>query len=195
MKMKNVTGYAVLVFLSLPSLLYAHTGYGGGGFVSGLMHPVLGFDHLLAMVSVGILSAQMGGQAIWKVPATFVMVMMIGGILGISGVGIPVSEYGIAASVLFLGVALFAERKLPVAFAMIFVGFFAVFHGYAHGVEMPEIARPLYYSLGFTAGTALIHIFGVLIGYFATKSRTGSNLLRFAGAGIAGIGLYILMVA
>jgi urease accessory protein len=130
-----------VIFLFAPLTAQAHVLPEAGGFTVGLTHPVLGFDHLLAMVSVGILSAQMGGRAIWAVPATFVSVMVMGGTLGIAGIGILGVEFGIAVSVLALGIALAAEKKLPPIAAMLFVGFFAIFHGHAHGTEI---------SLGFS---------------------------------------------
>lgn len=176
----------------LPSISYAHEG-SGGGFVAGLTHPVLGFDHLLAMLSVGILSAQMGGQAIWKVPFTFVLVMLGGGVLGINGVPIFSVELGIALSVLALGVAIALEKKLSSLLAMVFVGFFAIFHGHAHGTEMPSLSKPLFYACGFVLGTAGIHIAGVLVGIVAEGLKDGSQLLRYAGAGIAGIGFHLIV--
>ena len=190
--MRRVLGVLGILLFS-PSLAHAHVVGGGGGFVSGLSHPVLGFDHLLAMVSVGILSAQMGGKAIWTVPATFVGVMLVGGILGIEGVPLFSVELGIAISVVALGIALAAEKKLPALFAMLFVGIFAIFHGHAHGTEMPSIAEPVLYALGFVTGTAAIHIFGVFIGLLFEQSARGAKLLRFAGVGIACIGVHFLM--
>jgi urease accessory protein len=167
---------------------------GDGGFMAGLSHPVLGFDHFLAMLSVGILSAQMGGRAIWTVPLTFVSVMAIGGVIGIKGIGLPGVEYGIAISVAALGISLAMEKKLSIILAMMFVGFFALFHGHAHGTEMPSIAQPAFYALGFITGTAGIHITGVLIGLISSRSLKGAEFLRFVGAGIAGIGIYILYI-
>lgn len=116
---------------NLFSVLF-HAGADGGIFV-GLLHPILGIDHLLAMVTVGLVSAQMGGRAIWTVPATFVSVMAVGGILGILGFPLPFVEYGIALSVVALGVALLSTKKLSTSLAMVFVGLFAMFHGHAHG--------------------------------------------------------------
>ena len=182
--------------LFFPSVAYAHEGsYSADVFFwAGLSHPVLGFDHLLAMISVGILSAQMGGQAIWTVPLTFVSVMLIGGILGIQGMPLFSVELGIAFSVLALGIALAAEKKLSPILAMIFVGCFAIFHGHAHGTEMPYMAEPVLYACGFVAGTSVIHIAGVLIGTFSKKFRHGDQLLRYAGAGIAGIGFHLIII-
>ena len=190
--MRKIVLATVGIVPFLPSISYAHEG-SGGGFVAGLTHPVLGFDHLLAMLSVGILSAQMGGQAIWKVPFTFVLVMLGGGILGINGIPIFSVELGIALSVLALGVAIALEKKLSSLLAMVFVGFFAIFHGHAHGTEMPSLSKPLFYACGFVLGTAGIHIAGVLVGIVAERLKDGSQLLRYAGAGIAGIGFHLIV--
>ncbi|NRA55240.1 MAG: HupE/UreJ family protein [Gammaproteobacteria bacterium] len=179
------------MMLMLPKLAYAHEAPGGAGFMAGFSHPVLGFDHLLAMLSVGILSAQMGGKAIWKIPATFIVIMLVGGVLGINGVHIVSVELGIVCSVLVLGVAIATEKKIPAFVAMIFVGFFAIFHGHAHGAEMPYLAEPMLYACGFVAGTAIIHITGVLIGVITHKLQHGQQLLRYFGAGIAGVGFHM----
>lgn len=177
-----------------PSVVYAHDGtpVPFGGFLSGLVHPVLGYDHLLAMLSVGILSAQIGGRAIWTVPATFVCVMAIGGALGLIDIGLTSSELGIAASLVLLGLIIAAERKLPILLAMVGVGFFAIFHGYAHGTEMPTTAEPVLYALGFLTGTALIHIAGVVIGDIARHYERGKMILRFGGGFISIIGVLFI---
>lgn len=184
---------AALSLLLLPGAAHAHSVGTAGGFLSGLWHPVLGFDHFLAMVSVGILSAQMGGRAIWSVPTTFVLVMIFGAFLGMQGINLVQVEVGIAFSVVALGVALAAEKKLPTAIAMVAVGIFAVFHGHAHGAEMPVIVTPALYAAGFVTGTALIHILGVLIGVVCDRFRQ-AEFLRFVGAGIAGIGIHLLYI-
>lgn len=186
--------YVSLITLILPNIALAHTATQTKGFISGLSHPVLGFDHLLAMISVGILSAQMGGRAIWTVPATFVAIMLAGGVLGMQGIPFFSVELGIACSVLALGVALAAEKKLPQVLAMLFVGFFAIFHGHAHGTEMPQLAQPALYALGFVIGTTVIHIAGVLVGSFSKFVPNGVQLLRYIGAGIAGIGFYLVAI-
>jgi len=190
--MKKVVLATAGIVSFLPNIVYAHEG-AGGGFMAGLTHPVLGFDHLLAMLSVGILSAQMGGQAIWRVPLTFVLVMLGGGVLGINGVPMISVELGIAFSVLALGVAIALQKKLPPLLAMVFVGIFAIFHGHAHGTEMPSLSKPLFYACGFVLGTAGIHVAGVLIGIIAERLKDGAQLLRYAGAGIAGIGFHIII--
>ena len=181
----------VLLLLALPSVVQAHEVGNSGGFMSGLSHPVLGLDHLLAMISVGILSAQMGGRAVWTVPSAFVGVMLVGGLMGIYGIPLFSVELGIALSVMVLGIAIAADKRLPMLFAMIAVGFFALFHGHAHGTEMPELADPALYALGFIIGTALIHIVGVGIGLISKTVSFGPQLLRYVGAGIAGIGFHI----
>ncbi len=167
----------------------------GVGFVTGLLHPALGLDHLLAMLSVGILSAQIGGRAIWYVPATFVAFMIFGGYLGMAGAGLPLVEAGIALSVLALGAAVAADKYVPVGIAVSCVAVFGIFHGHAHGTEMPLIANPWLYSLGFVIGTAIIHLAGVLIGFALRRPQHGAGLLRYLGVSIAGIGSYILLAS
>ncbi|MCB2082082.1 MAG: HupE/UreJ family protein [Rickettsiales bacterium] len=187
--------YLLSLLLFLPTLAHAHTmTEAGGGFEAGLFHPVLGLDHLLAMVSVGLLSSQIGGKAIFTVPASFVLVMACGGWLGMEGTALPLVEYGIALSVIVLGLAIALGRKLPVFFAMVCVAFFAVFHGHAHGMEMPELAEPVKYALGFLTGTIALHIVGVMIGYMANKTRGGPVLVRYLGAFVAGMGFHILLL-
>ena len=182
----------IWILIALSTFANAHQ-VGGTGFLSGLEHPVLGFDHFLAMVSVGIWSAQIGGRAIWFVPATFVNFMVIGGILGIYEIEIPIFEIGIAISVFLLGIAIATERYINVKIGLLFISFFGIFHGYAHGVEMPNILNPFLFSLGFVISTSLIHILGVFIGIFALKAPKSREILRYIGAGIAGIGLHILI--
>jgi urease accessory protein len=187
-----------LRYLAVIPLLISHTalahdeGEGAAGFLVGLLHPALGLDHLLAMLSVGILSAQIGGRALWGVPLTFVSVMTVGALIGGYGVDLPLVESGIALSVTVLGVALAADKNMAIAWAMLFVGFFAVFHGHAHGTEMPDVGDPLFYGLGFVLGTAIIHMSGVLIGVASKWIPRGPIMLRFSGAAIAVIGLTML---
>jgi len=185
----------VLAAVLSPQLAIAHEAAGlrFGSFIGGLAHPVLGLDHFLAMVSVGVLSAQIGGRAIWTVPATFVGVMAFGGLLGLIDVGLSAIEVGIACSLLALGFAIAMDRKIPLSAAMAAVGFFAIFHGYAHGAEMPNVAKPLIYSIGFLTGTAALHLFGVIIGDIARRYVRGKAALRFAGGAIAAIGTSFLV--
>lgn len=189
---RRFSAFVLAILLSLiPSVAYAHDGtvLPFGGFLSGLVHPVLGYDHLLAMLSVGILSAQIGGRAIWTVPATFVVMMGVGGALGLIDIGLTFTELGIALSLVILGVIIAVERRLSVRVAMIGVAFFAIFHGYAHGTEMPQTAEPVAYALGFMTGTALIHIAGVVIGDISQHYERGKLLLRVGGGLISIVGM------
>lgn len=183
-----------LLLLLLPVTGLAHEGSSlpYGSFLAGLTHPVLGVDHFLAMVSVGILSAQIGGRALWTVPTTFVTVMAAGGALGWLNVELGSIEMGIALSVLLLGMAIAADRKMPVLLVMGAVAVFGVFHGYAHGAEMPKVANALRYAVGFLLGTALLHIAGLLLGDISQYYKRGKMLLRVTGAVIAGAGTYYI---
>jgi urease accessory protein len=149
------------------------------------------------MIAVGLLSAQMGGRAIWTVPTAFVSLMAVGGILGLIGLDLPLVEYGIAASVLVLGIALAAKQSLPIALAMMFVGVFALFHGHAHGAELPSVATTaLYvvsYVIGFLVATAGLHVIGALLGTMAVRNKKGDILLRVAGGLIAVIGVNMML--
>lgn len=170
---------------------HAH-GVQGGGLVNGMIHPVFGVDHLLAMVAVGVLSMQMGGRAIWAVPMVFVGVMLCGGVAGMMELPFLAVETGIALSVLVLGIAIALDKKIPILWSMLCVGFFALFHGYAHGVEMPMLAQPSLYAIGFIIATAFLHVVGIAIAEVAKHMTHGDSLLRYAGAGVAGIGFAIL---
>ncbi len=179
----------------LPAALFAHTGHDALGFATGFTHPVFGLDHLFAMLSVGILSAQMGGRAIWTVPLTFVSFMLVGGVFGMLGIPFFSVEIAIAASVLALGIAIAIDRKFPMALTMAGVAFFALFHGHAHGEEMPGSAQPALYALGFVLGTSLIHLLGVFLGWVATRQPRHSLILRISGVAIAVVGAYFLSQA
>ncbi|OYY22217.1 MAG: urease accessory protein [Azorhizobium sp. 35-67-15] len=178
-----------------PSLAFAHTGVGAThGFVHGFIHPVTGLDHVLAMVTVGILAWQMGGRAIWLLPASFVSLMAVGGALGMGGFDLPYVETGIALSVVVLGAAVAMGVKAPLAFAMGLVGMFAVFHGHAHGAEMPETAGGLSYGLGFMLGTGLLHLAGLGLGFAIGRlgETSGQAWVRGAGAAISLAGVALL---
>ncbi|NND04113.1 MAG: HupE/UreJ family protein [Acidimicrobiia bacterium] len=165
-----------------------------GSFLGGFTHPVLGLDHFLAMVSVGIVSSMLGGRAIWTVPSLFVVMMAIGGAFGRADIGLGETaiETGIAVSVIALGLAIAADRKLPVRVVMGAVVFFGFFHGYAHGVEIPNIARPALYAGGFLLGTALIHLLGVLVGEMTKRYGRGRVALRVIGAVFVVIGVLFI---
>lgn len=187
---------SVLLLFAIPSAIFAHdntTILQYGSFLAGLTHPVLGLDHLLAMLSVGILSAQIGGRAIWTVPATFVLMMAVGGLLGLFAVPMLPIELGIALSVLVLGVVIALNWSLPVPIAMVAVAIFGIFHGYAHGAEMPEIADPWRYAAGFLTSTAVIHLIGVLIGDIPTRYEYQNITFGFLGSVIAICGLLFIV--
>ena len=164
-----------------------------GPFLSGITHPVLGLDHLLAMVSVGMVSAQIGGRAIWSVPLTFVVVMFFGGLIGLNMGGLTGYEIGIALSVLFLGSSLAADKTLDSRFAMLAVAIFAIFHGYAHGGEIPTVAEPVPYVAGFMTGTILLHITGLILADISIHYKAGRIILRTSGCMIAIAGCYFLI--
>ncbi len=176
----------------LPSLAQAHPGMTGHthGFESGLLHPLTGLDHICAMVAVGLWAAQRSGRALWLVPLTFVSVMVIGGILGMGGVNVPYVEQGIAASVLVLGIFIAAAVRLPVAASMVIVGLFALFHGYAHGAEMPGGATGFVYGIGFVVATASLHLCGIVLG-IATQRLASAQVVRYLGGGMAACGVYL----
>ena len=187
------------LFLSFVAILwlfplYAHTDVASlqGGFSSGFMHPILGLDHVVAMVAVGLWGAFLGKPAIWILPVVFPLVMAFGGALGVAGVEIPYIETGIALSGIVIGLAVAFAIRPPIWLAAIIVGAFAIFHGHAHGTELPNSANPLIYSIGFVTGTGLLHLAGILIGEL-TRWSWGELLVRASGAVIALVGLAFLL--
>jgi urease accessory protein len=184
--------------LSLTAVASAHTGQGDAhGFVHGFMHPVGGLDHVLAMVAVGLYASLLGGRALLLVPASFVGVMAIGGAIGIAGIGLPYVEIGIALSIVVLGLAVALRLSIPTLAAMALVGVFAIFHGHAHGGEMPQDASGYSYAAGFMLATALLHAAGVAIGLIAGRLTAlgGSRLTQTAGGAMALAGVVILVRA
>jgi urease accessory protein len=165
----------------------AHTGLAEGGFVSGFTHPILGWDHVIAMVAVGLWGAFLGAPAIWALPIVFPMVMAFGGALGILGVPLPAVETGIALSGVVLGLLVAFAVRAPLWVAGLIVGVFAVFHGHAHGTELPSAANPLAYGIGFVLATGMLHLIGIGFG-FLTSSRGGRIAVRTIGALIAAMG-------
>jgi urease accessory protein len=183
-----------LAFLLLaPAFALAHVGQGdiGGGLLSGFLHPIMGPDHVIAMVAVGMWGAQLGAPAIWILPVTFPLVMAFGGVLGALGVPIPGIEIGIAASAIALGGMVAFAARPPLWIAAVLVGIFAIFHGHAHGAELPESANAIAYSIGFVVATGGLHALGILIGV-ANRWPSGAKLLRAGGAAIALGGVYFL---
>ena len=141
------TVFTLLALAGFTGAAEAHTGHGHAiGFMHGFLHPLSGLDHMLAMVAVGLFAARLGGKAFWAVPLAFVAMMVVGGAMGMNGFGLPYVEFGIAASVIVLGAAVALDFSLPISAAMGLVGFFALFHGHAHGSEMPVAASGLTYG-------------------------------------------------
>lgn len=192
MTRKPVAALAAAAFLLLPSAASAHiVGHEAIGFVSGLMHPISGLDHVLAMVAVGIWGAQLRQPAIWVLPVTFPLIMAFGGFLGLIGVHVPFSETGIALSAFCLGAAIVFEWRPPLALAMTLVGIFGLFHGYAHGSELPPGHNALLYSAGFVLTTGMLHATGIAIGLIH-RWGWGQTALRVAGGAILTGGIYFL---
>ena len=184
--------FPIISICLLPSLAQAHPGPPGHthGFANGLLHPLGGLDHICAMLAVGLWAAQRGGRALWLVPTAFVSVMILGGILGMGGTQIPFIEQGVAASVLILGILIAAAVRLPLAASAVVVGFFALFHGYAHGAEMPKTASGLAFGIGFVLATSSLHLTGIGIGLAARKSDA-MQWIRLIGGAIAAGGVYL----
>ena len=184
--------FVALSLAALASRALAHVETGqAAGFVTGFAHPVSGLDHVLAMVAVGLWGAQLGLPAIWILPVTFPIVMALGGLLGLAGVPLPGVEIGIAASAILLGAAVMTERRLPLYAAAALVGFFAVFHGHAHGTELPPGQSGLLYSLGFVVATGCLHAIGIAIGAIH-RWPAGRVALRLAGGGVGLAGVLFL---
>jgi len=193
---KSVLLHSVLFAMAgalLPSFAYAHVGIGEtSGFMPGLAHPASGLDHACAMLAVGLWAAQMGGRSVWAVPLTFVSVMALGGALPRLGISLPFVEQGIVLSVLLLGVLIAASVCLPLWLSSGMIGLFALWHGHAHGAEMPAVASGMAYALGFMLATALLHIIGIAFG-LGMQRLTRERVVHFAGASITLCGMYLAM--
>lgn len=168
----------------------AHVGVGAtSGFVSGFLHPVFGPDHVLAMVAVGLWAGLVGGRALWAWPAAFVGVMVVGGVLGMVGVPMPFVEPGILASVIVLGLVVALAFRAPVWLGAMIVGFFALFHGHAHGTEVPETAGGVEYLIGFAIATAILHGIGIALAVGAARSGIPQTAIRALGGAVAVAGV------
>ncbi|MGJ4892900.1 HupE/UreJ family protein [Bradyrhizobium sp. HKCCYLRH3099] len=188
-----LTAALLLALTASPGLAHEQTGV-GGGLASGLLHPLTGLDHLVAMVAVGIWGAQLGGVAVWVLPIVFPMVMAFGAVLGILKIGLPVPELVIALSGLILGLAVAMRIRVPFVAAAAIVAVFAIFHGHAHGVELPSAANPLAYGCGFVVATGLLHACGITIGALA-RWPAGERVIQGVGAAIAALGGYFLVAS
>ncbi|MBS0442761.1 MAG: HupE/UreJ family protein [Proteobacteria bacterium] len=191
--LRPLASLALLAAFALAApLAQAHEGAGlAGGFMSGFAHPLLGWDHVIAMLAVGLWGAFLGAPALWLLPVVFPLVMAAGGALGVLGVPLPAVEVGIAASAVALGGVVAGALRPPLWVAALLVALFAIFHGHAHGTELPQAANPLAYSLGFVIATGLLHLTGIALGLL-TRWPAGRVAVRGMGAGIALLGVLFL---
>ncbi len=187
-------------FLLMPTIAFAHPGHAEvSGFATGALHPLTGMDHLLAMLAAGVLAARLGGKARWALPAAFLLLMAVGGAVGVAGAQISFIEIGIALSVIVLGGLIALDVKMPVAVATVGTGFFALFHGYAHGVEMPLNASGFGYAAGFLSTTSILLATGAALSILAVSAghRFGSTVVRTVGglASTVGVGFLVSALA
>jgi urease accessory protein len=190
----RVRALLTLAFIGLPTAALAHTGVGDtSGFLHGFMHPIGGIDHILAMVAVGVFAYVLGGRALWLVPLSFVGMMAVGFLLGIGQVDVPFVELGIALSSIVIGGVAALGRPMPVVGAMALVGVFAIFHGHAHGAEMPVDASGFEYAAGFIVATALLHAVGIAaaMGVARLVGKYGKAVAQVAGGifALGGVGV------
>jgi urease accessory protein len=184
--------WVISALLLLPAAAHAHTeGGAAGGFTSGFAHPLTGLDHIVAMVAVGLWGACLGAPAMWLLPVVFPVVMALGGALGVLGVALPAVEKAIALSGVLLGLAVAFAAKPPLWLSAVVVGFFAIFHGHAHGTELPESANAATYAIGFVTATGLLHLGGITLGLLV-RWPWGRIVVRAGGAAIALIGFGFL---
>ncbi len=188
---------ATLLALSASMLAYiptagAHSmGAEGAGFITGLAHPFMGLDHMLAMIAVGIWAAQTGGSAVWRLPLSFIVMMTVAALISASGLSLPTLEPLITGSVVLLGLMVVFAIGLPINLSMLLVGLFAVFHGYAHGLEMPQANSATLYGSGFILATTLLHLIGIILGKVTYRKHL---LSRLSGSIITIAGLYLVTV-
>ncbi|KZX59149.1 Ni/Fe hydrogenase [Halioglobus sp. HI00S01] len=182
---------ASLILLSQTAMAHEASGV-AGGFSSGFMHPILGWDHVAAMVAVGLWGAVLGQPALWVLPVTFPLVMAFGGALGVAGIPLPGVEVGIALSALVLGVMVLTAARPPLWLAAVIVAAFAIFHGHAHGTELPHAVSPLAYSIGFVLSTGMLHMCGIAFGLL-TRFKAGTVAVR-AGGGLVGLAGVLFLI-
>jgi urease accessory protein len=184
----------ILLLVAVQPLAAHTTGGAIGGLGSGLGHPFIGLDHLLAMLAVGMWAYQLGGSSMWKVPLAFVLTLLVGASIGLTGLSLPFIGPVIAASVMVFGLLIAMRSRVTPVLASMLVALFALFHGYAHGIEMPLAASPLTYVAGFSLATIGLHGLGVMLAYVIHRT-THTMLLRVGGFGLAGTGLLLLVGA
>jgi urease accessory protein len=182
-----------MAYIFLATQLHAHSSGGViGGFASGFLHPVFGWDHIVAMVAVGLWGSFLGNPATWLLPVVFPLVMAIGGALGVLGIPLPAVETGIALSGVVLGLAVLFAVRAPLPVAAVIVGIFAIFHGYAHGTELPNAANPFAFAIGFMIATGLLHMAGIGLGLL-TRLPYGNYIVRGLGGGVFLVGCAFLL--
>ncbi|MGI9366060.1 MAG: HupE/UreJ family protein [Rhizobiaceae bacterium] len=180
----------LLSLFAFPALAHSGGGY-GGGFIAGFAHPILGWDHVAAMVAVGLWGAFLGAPAIWILPVVFPLVMAVGAAAGIAGLPVPAVETGIALSAVVLGLMILLAVRPPIWIASVIVGTFAIFHGYAHGIELPSTVNAFAYAVGFVVSTGMLHLIGIAFGLLV-KWPVGRVAVRGAGGVISLAGLAFL---
>ena len=193
--LRTVLRLTATALVLVPTVALAHPAIGdASGLAHGFAHPLSGLDHILAMVTVGLLAAHLGGRALWLVPLSFVTVMAAAGAIGMAGIQLPFADIGIAGSVVVLGLLVASRLHLPTALAMGVVGVFAIFHGHVHGTEMPADAAGLAYGAGFLAATALLHAAGIAIGLWIGRAGEGMGrrVAQLGGAAVALAGIWLL---
>jgi len=192
MKRAAITTF-VISFVLAPAAALAHPGHdGAGGLLHGFVHPVTGIDHVLAMIAVGVLAAQYGGRALWLVPMSFLVAMAAAGAVGMAGIPVQIVEAGIGLSVVVLGLMIAFQLKPPTLVAIVVVGLFALFHGYAHGSEMPKGLAGLSFAAGFLIATALLLGAGVGLGRLLQRRALGRRLIQAGGGAMALVGIAVL---
>lgn len=192
MKRAAVTTF-VIFFVLAPAAALAHPGHdGAGGLAHGFVHPLTGIDHVLAMIAVGVLAAQYGGRALWLVPMSFLVAMAAAGAIGMAGIPVQIVEAGIGLSVVVLGLMIAFQIRPPTLVAMVVVGFFALFHGYAHGSEMPGGLAGLSFAAGFLGATALLLGAGVGLGLLLQRRTLSRRLIQAGGGAMALVGIAVL---
>jgi urease accessory protein len=186
---------ALAAFLvTTPTLAVAHPGGQIHDLWHGFAHPLTGLDHVIAMLAIGVFAAQLGGRARWLVPATFIAVMALASVAGMLGLTIPYVETGIALSVLVLGAAIAFSVNVSLPLAMLIAGFFAIFHGYAHGVEMPAAMSGVLFGLGLIVATALLNAVGVVFGILIGRAAGGRQIAQLAGGAAVVVGALLLVI-
>lgn len=190
--MRKLTAKLLITILlfGTSSAAFAHPGHDVSGMAAGLMHPFSGLDHMLAMIAVGLWAAQGGGRKVWLLPATFMTMLAVGAGIAMQWQSLPLVDAGIATSVLVMGLLIMLSLQFPVALSVSITALFGLFHGYAHGLELPQSAAPAEYALGFLAATAILHFSGVTLGI--TTRRHYALLSRMMGSAIAISGAFLL---